>query len=196
MSRFETVAGDELTGLYPRMLLARMLLWPLPAHAGKRLRPQILRLVGLDIGRGTLMIDTPRIVGPGNPFDLLHIGRYCSFNMEWTLDLGTAPVHIGDSVAFGPRILLLTQGHVSTDPGRRSGKLVAEGITIEDGVWVGGASVILPGVTIGAGAIVAAGAVVNRDVAPNTLVGGVPARFIRELESNPAGPAGPEEAAL
>lgn len=182
MNRFQAVVRHELAGIHPRLALANFMLAPLPPHVGKRLRPRLLQLMGLRIGRGTLMLDTPTIVGPGNPFQLLTIGRNCSFNLEWMVDLG-APVTIGDSVAFGPRVLLLTQTHDATSPLRRSGALVARGITIENGVWVGGASVILPDVTIGAGSIVAAGAVVNRDVPPHTLVGGVPARPIRELES-------------
>lgn len=192
MNRFQAVVRHELAGIHPRLALANFILAPLPPHVGKRLRPRVLRLMGLRIGRGTLMLATPTIVGPGDPFQLLTIGRDCSFNLEWMVDLG-APVTIGDSVAFGPRILLLTQTHDATSPFRRSGDLVAHGITIEHGVWVGGASVILPDVTIGAGSIVAAGAVVNRDVAPHTLVGGVPARPIRELDSAPARSAEPAD---
>jgi maltose O-acetyltransferase len=59
-------------------------------------------------------------------------------------------------------------------------------IIVEDHVWIGTGAIILPGVTIGRGAVVAAGAVVHRDVAPKTLVGGVPARFIREVEERTA----------
>lgn len=55
-------------------------------------------------------------------------------------------------------------------------------ITIGDDVWIGGHSTILPGVTIGNGAIVAAGAVVTKDVEPNTVVGGVPAKVIKKIE--------------
>jgi maltose O-acetyltransferase len=64
---------------------------------------------------------------------------------------------------------------------RRAGDLKAEPVTIGDGAWIGARATILPGVTIGGGAVVAAGSVVTRDLPANVLAGGVPARVIREL---------------
>ena len=68
------------------------------------------------------------------------------------------------------------------DPECRAGAHLARPIRIESGAWIGARSTILPGVTVGHGAVVAAGAVVTRDVEPNTLVAGVPARVLRSLE--------------
>jgi maltose O-acetyltransferase len=64
----------------------------------------------------------------------------------------------------------------------RCGRLVAAPIEVGDGVWLASRVTILPGVAVGKGAVVAAGAVVTHDVAPDTLVAGVPARFVRDLD--------------
>ncbi len=65
---------------------------------------------------------------------------------------------------------------------RRAGRSIAAPVVIEPGSWIGARATILGGVTIGEGAVVAAGAVVTRSVPPDTLVGGVPATVIRELD--------------
>jgi acetyltransferase-like isoleucine patch superfamily enzyme len=76
---------------------------------------------------------------------------------------------------------LVTGGH-PVPPDQRRDYLTGAAITIETNVWIGTAATILPGVTIGAGSVVAAGAVVTHDVPPATLVAGVPATVNRELE--------------
>ena len=88
-------------------------------------------------------------------------------------------ITIGDDVLLGHNVVLATLNH---DPvvARRASMLPAP-IVIGDKVWIGANATVLPGVTIGKGAIVAAGAVVHRDVPPFTVVGGVPARILREL---------------
>nr|WP_246168615.1 DapH/DapD/GlmU-related protein [Arthrobacter luteolus] len=90
-------------------------------------------------------------------------------------------VQIGTSVAIGPFVRLITDNHFLGPESRRAGQVHTLPIRIGNGVWIGASVTILGGVTISDGAIVAAGAVVTRDVAPNTLVGGVPARAIRTL---------------
>jgi acetyltransferase-like isoleucine patch superfamily enzyme len=67
------------------------------------------------------------------------------------------------------------------DPERRGGERYSRPVVVEDGVWVGACATILPGVTLGRGSVVAAGALVARDVPPHTLVAGVPARPIKSL---------------
>jgi len=86
-------------------------------------------------------------------------------------------VTIGDDVLIGHDVVIATLNHAS-DPDRR-GDLVPARVTIGDKVWIGAHATVLPGVTLGEGAIVAAGAVVTKDVAPGTIVGGVPAKFIK-----------------
>jgi len=90
-----------------------------------------------------------------------------------------ASVSIGSDCAIGNLSLIMdTDFHV---PGNLLARPPAQPVVIEDGVWLGARVTVLKGVTIGQGAVVAAGAVVTRDVPPRTLVGGVPARVIRAL---------------
>ena len=89
-------------------------------------------------------------------------------------------VDIGDDVMIGPNVQLISGGH-SLEPETRRSVSTCAPVRIERGVWIGAGATILPGVTVGGDAVVAAGAVVSRDVAPRTLVGGVPATLLREL---------------
>lgn len=88
-------------------------------------------------------------------------------------------VYIGDDVLIGSNVVLATINH-GMDPDERHLHHL-EPIHIGNKVWIGANSTILPGVTVGDGAIIAAGAVVTKDVPPGTVVGGVPARAIKEL---------------
>jgi acetyltransferase-like isoleucine patch superfamily enzyme len=98
------------------------------------------------------------------------INHACSF-----LDMGG--ITIEDGVLIGPRVNLVTENH-SLDPDQRSA-LLTRPIRIKQKAWIGAGATILPGVTIGRNAVVAAGAVVSKDVPDNTIVGGVPAKFIK-----------------
>ena len=86
---------------------------------------------------------------------------------------------IGANVVISQEADLCTASHDITKPNR---PLVTAPIRIEDGVWIGARAIVLPGITIGEGAVVAAGAVVTKDVAPWTVVGGNPARVIKTRE--------------
>jgi len=97
------------------------------------------------------------------------------------LILAVGGVEIGDRSMVGHGSKLLSAGHVipkDRKPMRFSGAFLKK-ITIEKDVWIGAQAIILPGVKVGEGAIVAAGAVVTKDVPPFAMVGGVPARVIR-----------------
>ncbi len=95
-----------------------------------------------------------------------------------------APVVIGNDVLMGPQVIIYTSNH-----GTRLGSLMrlqpleCAQVEIGSDVWMGARSIILPGVRVGDGAVVGAGAVVTRDVPPNAIVGGVPARIIRFRET-------------
>ena len=109
----------------------------------------------------------------------IRVGRNVFINQACMLnDIGG--IEIGDDVMIGPRVSLLTAGH-PLDPGRRRRQIVAAPITIERNVWLGAGATVLQGVTVGSDAVVAAGAIVTRDVPPRTLVAGVPAQVVREI---------------
>lgn len=108
---------------------------------------------------------------------------YANFNCV-LLDCGR--IDIGARVLLGPNVQIYTVGH-HVDPAARAGTVGDEmtaPVKIEDDVWLGGGCIILPGVTIGAGSTVAAGAVVTRSVPPHTVVGGNPARVLKHLKPN------------
>ncbi|EFQ57556.1 bacterial transferase hexapeptide repeat protein [Streptococcus downei F0415] len=84
----------------------------------------------------------------------------------------------------GPNTLITTVGHPITPKGRREHLGHAQPVTIGDDVWIGGNVTILPGVTIGSNGVVAAGAVVTKDVLDNSVVGGVPAKVIKAIEND------------
>ena len=107
------------------------------------------------------------------------VGRNVFINQNCTLyDLGG--IDIGDDVMIGPNVSIITSGHPISPTERRSG-VVAKPIRIERNVWIAAGAIIIGGVTIGENSVVAAGAVVTKDVPANTLVGGNPARVIRSI---------------
>ncbi len=113
----------------------------------------------------------------------IHVGDYFLANYNVTI-LDRAEFRAGDYVWIGPGTLISTVGHPLTPKGRREFLGIAKPITIGCDVWIGGNCTILPGVTIGNNVIIAAGAVVSKDIPDNTLAGGVPARPIRALEND------------
>ncbi len=108
---------------------------------------------------------------------------------EYTVIRGQGGVTIGDRVYTSPHCQLIAVNHVFEDPTRPfvSQGITARGITIEDDVWIGSGAIVLDGVTIGRGAVVAAGAVVASDVPPHTVVGGIPAKVLKEITGNRVG---------
>ena len=105
----------------------------------------------------------------------------CFFANYDCIFLDVAPITIGSSVLFGPRVCLYTAGH-PTDAGVRStGLEFGLPITIGDRVWVGGNTVVLPGVTIGNDSIIAAGSVVTKDIPAGVVAAGNPCRVLRPL---------------
>jgi maltose O-acetyltransferase len=112
----------------------------------------------------------------------LRIGERCHINRNCCLD-ARASLTIGNHVSVSPDVTVLTTQHLYDDP---TFAVVSRPVVIEDYVWIGTRAMVMPGVTIGRGAVVAAGAVVTKDVAPLEVVGGVPARYIGRRSLDPA----------
>jgi len=116
----------------------------------------------------------------------IHIGNNFTGNYNITM-LDIREIYIGDHVMIGPNTLITTVGHPLSPMGRRKHLGIAKPVTIGDDVWIGGNVTILPGVKIGNNVIIAAGAVVTKDVPDNCVVGGVPARKIKDIENDVTG---------
>jgi acetyltransferase-like isoleucine patch superfamily enzyme len=141
---------------------------------------EAIRLAWIEL-TGTAVDETFHLIPPLYSDHGLNIrvGRNVFINQACMLnDIGG--IEIGDDVMIGPRVSLLTAGH-PLDPGRRRRQIVAAPIAIERNVWLGAGATVLQGVTVGSDAVVAAGAIVTRDVPPRTLVAGVPGRVLREI---------------
>ena len=113
----------------------------------------------------------------------IHVGDDFLINYNGTI-LDIASVTIGHHVMIGPNTMICTVGHPLSPKGRREHLGIAKPITIGNDVWIGGNVTLLPGVTIGDNVVIAAGAVVTKDIPDNVLVGGVPAKIIKSIEND------------
>lgn len=113
-----------------------------------------------------------------------HLGRdvYIADGLIIVEELsGPEKLTIGDRVSMAPRVMLVLSSHPNESRIRPFAPTARGDITIEDDAWIGACAVILPGVTIGRGAVVGAGSVVTSDVPPLTIVAGQPAKPVRKL---------------
>lgn len=134
----------------------------------------LLNWIGCKIGEGT------KIVGPITCTADLEIGRNCWIGKNFIIN-GNGFVKIGDNCDIAPEVIIQTGGHEIGTPERRAGKGIRFSVTVGDGCWIGARSTLLGGVSIGDGCVVAACACVAKTVEDNTMVGGVPARVIKNL---------------
>jgi acetyltransferase-like isoleucine patch superfamily enzyme len=175
--RLETPGGGR-----GRLLLVRMLNYAtnyvvgrVPSFALRRW--WYARVLGIEIARGAGIHLGCYVwfYGPGQiRRDLVRVGENSRINRNCTLDV-RGGLEIGADVSISPEVAILSAAHSVSDPGFR---VELRRVTIEDHVFVGTRAIILPGVRLGRGSVVGAGAVVTADVPPFTIVGGVPARPI------------------
>lgn len=151
-----------------------------PLHHVRRF---FYRLFGMQIGSGSTIhmmgrIYDPRHIAIGN--DTI-IGERATLDGRKQLPDSQGGLVIGDHVDVASEVMIWTSQHDIQDP---QFKAIEAQVVIEDYVFIGPRAIILPGVTIGKGAVIAAGAVVTKNVAPLSIVAGVPAREIRKREDN------------
>jgi acetyltransferase-like isoleucine patch superfamily enzyme len=132
----------------------------------------------IEIGEGFRILRNA-VVNTLPPGGRITIGKHVHLGESSMITAGES-VEIGDDVVIGPQTIIVDSDHHAEDLERpiRVQGIKARPIRIEEGVWLASHVTVLGGVTIGRGAIVGAGAVVTRDVAPETIVGGVPAKVI------------------
>lgn len=136
-------------------------------HPDNAMRRRFFELSGVTVGEGTVI------------------------NPNFVVSDGYQPLlTIGARVAIGPNVTVICQSGPNNSPVAElayvSERLIRdEPVIIDDGAWIGANVVLLPGITVGRSSVVAAGAVVVNDVEPLTLVGGVPARLLRNLAAEP-----------
>src|ERR1700731_3648607 len=139
------------------------------------IRAVFSELIGKKVDESFLLI--PPFYTAGG--DEIHVGHNVFVNQNCTFyDFGG--LDIADDVMIGPNVSIITTGH-PVEPSRRRAFPIAKPTVIERNVWIAAGATIIGGVTVGENSVVAAGSVVTKNVPPNTLAGGNPARVIRSI---------------
>jgi maltose O-acetyltransferase len=151
--------------------LVELALHRIPTFVGARSITRGLRLAGVNIDSSSIFWGMPKLVGSGDIAPRLTIGQLCGLNFGCYFELD-APITLVEHVAVGHEVMFLTRTRDPKDPTRRGDISGAKPIVVGAGAWLGSRCVVMPGVTIGAGAVVGASVVVQEDVPPNTLLAG------------------------
>jgi acetyltransferase-like isoleucine patch superfamily enzyme len=202
-----TIIGIGVRGFFYRLILHMDGLAAIENNVRLRYTNHIKLGHGAYLDQGTYLHACPRGISIGDGTIVMHgailhvynfrnlpnsgieIGRD-SLIGEYSVIRGQGGVQIGRRVYTSPFTQIIAVNHVFEKPDRPFVEqgITAEGIVIEDDVWLGAGAIVTDGVTIGKGAVVAAGAVVTRDVPPHTVVGGVPAKKIKAIDGSVSNP--------
>lgn len=202
-----TVIGIGLRGFFYRLIMRMDGIAAIEKGVRLRFADQIKLGHGVYIDEGVYLHACPKGIEIGSGTIVMHgavLHVYNFRNMsqsgitigkdsligEYSVIRGQGGVQIGDRVYTSPFTQIIAVNHVFDDPDRPFVEqgITAEGIVIEDDVWLGAGAVITDGVRVGRGAVVAAGAVVTKDVSPHTVVGGVPAKLIKNIDGKVSNP--------
>lgn len=166
-----------------RFAVMTLLMVPYRLSLVPPLRALLLRLYGARIGRRVVLHDVRFFNLYRRGLAGLRIGDDCFLGDECLLDLAEG-IEMQEHVTLAERVLILTHTNVGykDHPLQRHFPASAAPVVLERGCFLGAQALVLPGVRVGSAAFVAAGSVVTQDVAPRTLVAGVPARVVRNLE--------------
>ncbi len=198
-----TVAGIALRGLLYRLILKMDGLAAIESNVRLRYANHVRLGHGAYLDQGVYLHACPNGIEIGartivmhgavlhvyNFRDLPHAGIKIGTDSligEYSVIRGQGGIEIGNRVYTSPFTQIIAVNHVFDDPTRPFVEqgITAQGIVIEDDVWLGAGAIITDNVRVGKGAVVAAGAVVTKDVAPHTLVGGVPAKMIKAIDGS------------
>lgn len=172
----------ELSAAHPRLHAHNIVASFLPPRLGDGWRARLLRSFGFEVGEGTEIKGPLKLTDPHAARARLRLGRECIVEAECSFELSD-DVHIGDRVVIEPGVTIFTSSRELESLEHRAGKLVTKPVSVGDGALLRARSIILPGVRIGAGAVVEVGAVVSADVPAHTRVGGAPLTQLERLRS-------------
>lgn len=201
--------GIALRGLTYRAMCKMEGLAAIEAHVRIRFADHIRLARGVYIDEGVYLHAMPQGIEIGENTYIMHhaelhvfnfrgltqshirIGKNCLIS-EFNVLRGQGGITIGDNVYTSPHVQLIAVNHVFGDTSKPiiEQGITAQGIVVEDNVWIGSGAIILDGVRVGTGAVIAAGAVVTQDVPPHTVSGGIPARVLKEIKGDGKMPDG------
>lgn len=158
-----------------RVYIMHFLFLFIPSTRCFAFKRKLMRWAGASVGNNVNIVSSARFYISG----ALIIGDDTWVGHDVLIVGGSADVSIGSKVDIGPRVTIVTGTHeIFTDVKRAAGRCYSLPVMVDDGVWIGSGATILGGTSIGKCCIVAAGALVNRDVSSKAVVGGVPAKLI------------------